>query len=149
VNRLPRWRLLTALCILGALAFLGIRLTPLYIHNLQLQNYVNDLSVHPDSMARPDESLKAQVLQKAQALQLPVTPDNVRILRTGDRMRIDVRYIVRVDLPCSPCGQVRLPPVRCRGHVPECLDRIEVKTVVDAAIDLLHDARPGRVPALA
>ena len=26
--------------------------------------------------------------------------------------------ILRVDLPCSPCGQVRLPPERCRGHVP-------------------------------
>ncbi len=99
MNRLPRWRLVTALCILGALAFLGIRLVPLYIHNLQLQNYVNDLAVRPDSMARPDESLRGQVLQKAQALQLPVAPDNVHILRTGDRMRIDVRYIVRVDLP--------------------------------------------------
>ena len=33
------------------------------------------------------------------------------------------RRILRVDLWCSPCGQVRLPPPRCRGHVPECLDR--------------------------
>ena len=32
--------------------------------------------------------------------------------------------VVRVDLPCSPCGQVRLPPERCRGHVPDCMDGI-------------------------
>ena len=38
--------------------------------------------------------------------------------------------ILRVDLPCSPCGQVRLPPVRCRGHVPDCMDGITVDAVV-------------------
>jgi ADP-heptose:LPS heptosyltransferase len=48
--------------------------------------------------------------------------------------------IVRVDLPCSPCGQVRLPPHRCRGHVPDCMDGITVDTVAAAAADLLHES---------
>lgn len=51
--------------------------------------------------------------------------------------------ILRIDLPCSPCGQVRLPPVRCRGHVPDCLDGISVDTVVAAARDLLAEPRPA------
>jgi heptosyltransferase-2/heptosyltransferase-3 len=46
--------------------------------------------------------------------------------------------ILRVDLPCSPCGQVRLPPVRCRGHVPDCMDGIQVAAVVAAAAELLN-----------
>jgi ADP-heptose:LPS heptosyltransferase len=45
--------------------------------------------------------------------------------------------VLRVDLPCSPCGQVRLPPMRCRGHVPDCLDRIETDRVTSAALELL------------
>ena len=45
--------------------------------------------------------------------------------------------IIRVDLPCSPCGQVRLPPERCRGRVPDCMDGIQVRVVADAASDLL------------
>ena len=48
--------------------------------------------------------------------------------------------IIRVDLPCSPCGQVRLPPERCRGHVPDCMDGIQVDAVVTAAIELLDNA---------
>jgi lipopolysaccharide heptosyltransferase II len=48
--------------------------------------------------------------------------------------------IIRVDLPCSPCGQVRLPPERCRGHVPDCMDGIQVDAVVTAALDLLDSA---------
>lgn len=43
------------------------------------------------------------------------------------------QHVLRVQLPCSPCGQVRLPPERCRGHVPDCMDGITVAAVVDAA----------------
>jgi len=61
--------------------------------------------------------------------------------------RATLERIVRVDLPCSPCGQVRLPPQRCRGHVPDCMDGITVSAVVHAANELLDAARPsaGRV----
>jgi ADP-heptose:LPS heptosyltransferase len=45
--------------------------------------------------------------------------------------------VVRVDLWCSPCGRVRLPPERCRGHVPDCMDGISVDAVVTAANELL------------
>lgn len=54
--------------------------------------------------------------------------------------------ILRVQLPCSPCGQVRLPPERCRGHVPDCMDGITVDAVVDATLDLLSTA-PTRAKA--
>jgi ADP-heptose:LPS heptosyltransferase len=47
------------------------------------------------------------------------------------------RRILRVDLYCSPCGRVRLPPERCRGHVPDCMDGIQVDAVVAAALELL------------
>jgi ADP-heptose:LPS heptosyltransferase len=51
------------------------------------------------------------------------------------------RRIVRVDLPCSPCNRVRLPPERCRGHVPDCLEHITADAVVRAGLDLLEDLR--------
>jgi ADP-heptose:LPS heptosyltransferase len=55
--------------------------------------------------------------------------------------RAAVERVVRIDLPCSPCGQVRLPPERCRGHVPDCMDGIGVDLVVARALEIL-DARP-------
>ena len=54
------------------------------------------------------------------------------------------KRILRVDLPCSPCGQVRLPPERCRGHVPDCMDAIQVDAVVEAAASLLREAAASR-----
>ncbi len=51
--------------------------------------------------------------------------------------------IVRVDLWCSPCGRVRLPPERCRGHIPDCMDGITVDAVLRAANTLLDAVRPA------
>lgn len=45
--------------------------------------------------------------------------------------------IVRVDLPCSPCNRIRLPPARCRGIVPDCLRAVEVGAVVSAVNTVL------------
>ena len=42
--------------------------------------------------------------------------------------------VVRIDLPCSPCNRIRLPPARCVGHTPDCLAGVEVARVL-AAID--------------
>jgi ADP-heptose:LPS heptosyltransferase len=51
--------------------------------------------------------------------------------------------ILRVDLWCSPCGRVRLPPERCRGHVPDCMDGISVGAVVAATNQVLSIGHPG------
>ena len=40
--------------------------------------------------------------------------------------------VVRIDLPCSPCNRIRLPPERCRGHIPDCLTGIDVEMVFRA-----------------
>ena len=48
--------------------------------------------------------------------------------------------VVRVDLPCSPCNQLRNPPRRCVGHIPDCLVGVEVAHVLDAAHELLGPA---------
>lgn len=50
--------------------------------------------------------------------------------------------VVRVDIWCSPCNQVRHPPSRCVGHVPDCLVGVEVEAVVEAA-DAMLDGYTG------
>ena len=74
----------------------------------------------------------------AAAMNTPVValfgPSNpVRYGPIGTKSRV-----LRIDLPCSPCGQVRLPPERCRGHVPDCLHGIDVDRVVAAVDELLN-----------
>ncbi|HET7095353.1 MAG TPA: glycosyltransferase family 9 protein [Thermomicrobiales bacterium] len=64
--------------------------------------------------------------------------------RYAPRGRLD--RVVRVDLPCSPCNRIRLPPARCIGHTPDCLASIGADPVLAAARAVLEEA--GRRPAL-
>ena len=99
MNHLPRWRIAAATFVVVGLALFLLKVGPIYFHNLELQNFVGDLAARPQTTGQADELVRSQVLEKARALDLPVQPDNVKIARTGNQMRIDVRYIVTVDLP--------------------------------------------------
>ena len=99
MNRIPRWRIAAALLIVAALALIAAKVGPIYVRNLELQNFVNDLSRQSGTPSQTDDLLRSQVIQKAQGLGLPVKADNVRIVRAADNVRFDVRYVVRVDMP--------------------------------------------------
>jgi ADP-heptose:LPS heptosyltransferase len=47
--------------------------------------------------------------------------------------------IVRVDLACSPCNRIRVPPARCTGHTPDCLAGVDVASVMAAIDDVLGE----------
>lgn len=93
----PRWRIAAAVIVVAVMIFLAAKFTPIYIHNLELQNFVTDLAAR--NASQPDGALRARVLERARGLNLPVLPGDVTIQRSSDRVRIDVRYVVRVDAP--------------------------------------------------
>lgn len=99
MTRVAGWRIAAAAALLVGLALFAIVFLPIYIHNLQLQNFVADVAARNDSTSKSDDLLRTWVLEKAHQLDLPVRPDNVKIAHASDGMRIDVRYQVRVDLP--------------------------------------------------
>lgn len=96
---MSRLRIALAVAILLVLGALGVRMLPLYLDNMRLQSYVDEITQDAEARTRPDEALRVVVLEKAASLGLPVRADNVQIKRTNDSVRIDVRYFVRVDLP--------------------------------------------------
>jgi len=99
VTAVPRWRIAAGIAVLVAMAALLAVFTPIYLHNLQLQNFVDSLTQGVDSQTRPDDELRGLILEKAHALGLPVTEGNVQIIRSTGTIRIDVRYLVPVNLP--------------------------------------------------
>ena len=99
MNQVPRWRIAAAIAVLAALAGFGALFTPIYLHNLELQRYVADLTHNAEARSAADQTLRANVLKKAAELDLPVKADNVQINRSPEGLRIDVRYFVRVTLP--------------------------------------------------
>jgi hypothetical protein len=96
---MSRLRIAAAVLILIGLTIMGVRLLPVYMDNMRLQSYVERITQAAENRTRPDDALRVAVLEKAAFLGLPVKAENVRIKRSEDTMRIDVRYVVRVDFP--------------------------------------------------
>ena len=99
MNSVPRWRIVAGCLVLAALVFFAFLFAPVYIRNMKLQNYVDEMTHTVGGQRQPDDVLRQQVLAKARQLDLPVTADNVRIFHTGDELRIDVQYAVTVSAP--------------------------------------------------
>jgi hypothetical protein len=99
VNRVPRWRILAGIGVLAALVSFGILFAPIYVRNMELQNYVSDVTQHVENQAKSDDVLRGWVIDKANQLNLPVKADNVHIVHSPDKTRIEVRYFVTVTLP--------------------------------------------------
>ena len=60
---------------------------------------MEDVTHRATAPTSSDDVLRSWILAKAADLELPVVADNVHIQRSADRVRIDVRYFVRVNLP--------------------------------------------------
>jgi hypothetical protein len=99
VNQVPKWRIAAAVVILAGLVGFLAMFAPIYFRNVELQHYVSGMTQIVENTQKSDALLRAQVVDKAHELNLPVAEDNVHILRSADGLHIDVRYFVRVDLP--------------------------------------------------
>ena len=86
---------ITVLVIFGAI---GIVLIPPYVENWKLQRYVNELVDDPGTAALQPEVIRAKVVSRAASLGLPVRDGDVQITRVQDAIRINVLYLVRVDV---------------------------------------------------
>jgi len=99
VNPVPRWRIALGIAVLLGFLLLSLVLTPIYLHNLQLQSFVANLTQSASEQPADDSALRGRILDKANRLNLPVKADDVHILRSAGGLRIDVRYFVTVNLP--------------------------------------------------
>ena len=95
----PRWRIAAGVAVLAALLVFAAVFTPIYIRNLELQNFVSGITQNVQNQTKSDDALSSAVLDKAHELDLPVLADNVHIVHSPEGMRIDVRYFVTVNLP--------------------------------------------------
>jgi Domain of unknown function (DUF4845) len=93
------WRVAAGIGVLVVMAAIGVLLIPPYIENWKLQSFINQLAEDPAIAQKPPEMIRANIVDKAASLGLPVHTDDVRVTKSGDAFRIDVLYVVHVDLP--------------------------------------------------
>ena len=90
--KLPLWRLIAGVAILGSFVAVMTMLAPVYIDNFKLRSYVKTLT------DAPDDTLRAEVLDRARQLDLPVLPGDIQITRDQGKPRVNMRYKVKMNL---------------------------------------------------
>ncbi len=91
-------RLIAGAAVLLILIGLGVVLIPPYATNWELQSYVNALVEDSSTSKRPAEVVRAAVVNKAAALGLPVSDDDVHVAISNGGVKIDVLYMVQVNV---------------------------------------------------
>ena len=97
--KVEKWRIAAGVAVLVVLALMGILLLPPYFQNWKFQQYVSAVAHDPASRNRPDDLIRALVLDKAGELGVPVHVADVRVSRPSGGVKVEVLYVVRVDLP--------------------------------------------------
>jgi hypothetical protein len=91
-------RLVAGVLVLLVLVALCVLLVPPYAANFRLQRYVSDFIDDPAASQQPLDAVRARVLNKAASLGLPVRMEDVHVAASQGALRIDVLYIVHVDM---------------------------------------------------
>ena len=91
-------RIGAAVVILAGLAVSAVLMLPPYFRNLEFQRRLEQLAQQSDVATQPAEVVRTQALNVAAELGLPVRSDQIVVERAGERYRLRVLYVRRVDL---------------------------------------------------
>ena len=94
-----RWRIAGGIVVLIVLLLMGVLLAPPYYENWRLQRYLSALARDPASHQRSIDLLRALVVDKAASMGLPVRIGDVQITPGPGAPKIEVLYVVHVELP--------------------------------------------------
>jgi hypothetical protein len=89
-EKLPVWRLISGLGVLGLLLLVAMVIAPVYIANYRLTQYVRTLAAQPDANRTPDETFRAEIADRAHELHLPLHPADITVKHEGGRVQLQV-----------------------------------------------------------
>ncbi len=80
--------------------YLGIKLVPPWVSNYQFQDYITSLArTATYAPARTEENIREEILRKTKELRMPVTGEQIRVVKGIYGVNIDVKYNVMVKTP--------------------------------------------------
>ncbi|MGH9354399.1 MAG: hypothetical protein ACRD2G_19900, partial [Terriglobia bacterium] len=89
---------IVTLVILAAIGYVAFLVVPIYVHNYELNDYVNEVALQVVSNRIKIDDVPAAVVERSEALNLPVELGDVKMDSGGNAIRIHVAYTVPVDL---------------------------------------------------
>ena len=98
-EKLPLWRLIAAILVLAGMTGVLIALAPVYYEDYQLRQYLRSTVQANVASAASDDAVRAQVVNHARRLDLPLTPGDVKISHLNGKLKVEAQCKVQVDFP--------------------------------------------------
>lgn len=99
-------KLILVLGVVGAVFYTGVQILPPYFANYEFQDSIETEARMGTYSVKGDDVIRDAVFKRAQELELPITKDQIKIVRTGPSgngaVSIETDYTVHVDLPGYP-----------------------------------------------
>jgi hypothetical protein len=96
--KLPLWRTISGFGVFLSLIAVLVALAPVYIENYELTRYLRMVASDPHVAAVPDETVRAEVLDRARHLHLPIEPGEIKITHPGGKLQVQMQYRVKMNL---------------------------------------------------
>lgn len=98
-EKLPLWRLIAAILVLAGMAGVLIALAPVYYEDYQLRHYLGSMVQADVASASSDDAVRAEVVNRARQLELPLAPDDVKISHPNGKLKVEAQCKVQMDFP--------------------------------------------------
>jgi uncharacterized protein DUF4845 len=95
-------RALFGILFIVAVVVAVFKLVPPYLSNYQIQDTVTDEARINTYTQKSVEEMRESIFKKCQALDIPVTREQINVQRDGQSVAIWFDYTVHVDLPGYP-----------------------------------------------
>jgi hypothetical protein len=96
-------KLIFGVGVMVAVAFLGIKIVPVFFSNYQFEDFIKEEALHSSYSTRTEDDIRGAVIKHARDYDIPLTPQQVHVSRTGvngnGSLTIEVEYSVSIDLP--------------------------------------------------
>ena len=88
-----------ALIVLAIAVVVAVKTVPVVVSMGDMEKEIEALAARANVSTYTNSLIRGRILQKAQALDLPVTPKDIRIKRSSQYIRIVVTYDVTIKYP--------------------------------------------------
>jgi hypothetical protein len=99
-------KLIFGLFVIVALAYVALKVVPAYFESYQFRDAVKDEATHDTYTSKTDSEIRASIYKRAQDYDIPITEDQIQVIRTGNlgtgTVAVRAEYVVHVDLPGYP-----------------------------------------------
>lgn len=93
---------LFGLLVVFAIFYLGYKVLPPYFANYQFQDEIQNQAEQMSYSQKSEQEIRDGIVKKARDYEIPLSGEQVKVLRSGNELTISADYTVHIDIPVYP-----------------------------------------------